>query len=140
MYSERVEPPIYSHLKAPMWVRPAESDWLPKLYENVADIILFDSKGYEKSDSFNHEFLKDVKTSKQIMVAGDITTNDLTKLEKKYPNLTLVIAVSIKESEIMAKLKSDKIDHLKTLIESQSNYNCQFQYWCFLVHLQQLVF
>ena len=44
--------------------------------------------------------------------------NDLTKLEKKHPNLILVIAVSIKESEIMAKLKSDKIDHLKTLIYS----------------------
>ena len=54
-----------------------------KDYENVADIILFDSKGYEKSDSFNHEFLKDVKTSKQIMVAGDIKTNDLTKFKNK---------------------------------------------------------
>ena len=54
-----------------------------KDFENVADIILFDSKGYEKSDSFNHEFLKDVKTSKQIMVAGDIKTNDLTKFRNK---------------------------------------------------------
>ena len=54
-----------------------------KDYENVADIILFDSKGYEKSDSFNHEFLKDVKTSKQIMIAGDIKTNDLTKFKNK---------------------------------------------------------
>ena len=44
---------------------------------------MFDSKGYEQSESFNHEFLKDVKTSKQIMVAGDIKTNDLTKFKNK---------------------------------------------------------
>ena len=54
-----------------------------KDFESVADIILFDSKGYEQSVSFNHEFLKDVKTSKQIMVAGDIKTNDLTKFKNK---------------------------------------------------------
>ena len=28
-----------------------------KDFENVADIILFDSKGYERSESFDHEFL-----------------------------------------------------------------------------------
>ena len=44
-------------------------------------MILFDGKGYEKSKMFNHEFLKDVKTSKQIMVAGDIKTNDLIKIK-----------------------------------------------------------
>ena len=54
-----------------------------KDFESVADIILFDSKGYERSDSFNHKFLKDVKTSKQIMIAGDIKTNDLTKFKNK---------------------------------------------------------
>ena len=54
-----------------------------KDFENVADILLFDSKGYEVSDSFNHEFLNDVKTSKPIMIAGDIKTNDLTKFKNK---------------------------------------------------------
>ena len=54
-----------------------------KDFENIADIILFDSKGYEQSESFNHEFLNDVKTSKQIMVAGDIKTNDLAKFKDK---------------------------------------------------------
>jgi len=54
-----------------------------KDFENIADILLFDSKGYEQSESFNHEFLNDVKTSKQIMVAGDIKTNDLAKFKDK---------------------------------------------------------
>ena len=44
---------------------------------------MFDSKGYEQSESFNHEFLDDVKTSKPIMIAGDIKTNDLTKFKNK---------------------------------------------------------
>ena len=50
---------------------------------NIADILLFDSKGYEQSESFDHELLNDIKTSKQIMVAGDIKTNDLTKFKNK---------------------------------------------------------
>ena len=54
-----------------------------KDFENIADILLFDSKGYENSESFNHEFLNEVKTSKQIMVAGDIKTNDLAKFKNK---------------------------------------------------------
>ena len=53
------------------------------LFKDVADIFLFDSKGYERSESFDHEFLNNVKTSKQIMVAGDIKTNDLTKFKNK---------------------------------------------------------
>ena len=28
-----------------------------KKYENIADIILFDSKGYEKSKAYNHKLL-----------------------------------------------------------------------------------
>ena len=52
-------------------------------YNKVAEIILFDSKGYEQSESFDHDLLNDVKTSKQIMVAGDIKTSDLTKFENK---------------------------------------------------------
>ena len=44
---------------------------------------MFDSKGYEQSESFDHELLNDVKTSKQIMIAGDIKTGDLTKFRNK---------------------------------------------------------
>ena len=52
-----------------------------KDFEDIADILLFDSKGYEQSQSFNHELLNNVNTSKPIMVAGDIKTNDLVKFK-----------------------------------------------------------
>ena len=52
-----------------------------KEFEDITDILLFDSKGYEQSQSFNHELLNNVNTSKPIMVAGDIKTNDLVKFK-----------------------------------------------------------
>ena len=54
-----------------------------KAFEDVADILLFDSKGYEKTESFNHNFLDNVNSSKPIMVAGDIKTDDLENLKDK---------------------------------------------------------
>ena len=47
-----------------------------KLYKDVADIYLFDSKGYEKSMSFNHSLIKNIKFGKEIMLAGNIKYND----------------------------------------------------------------
>ena len=49
----------------------------------MADILLFDSKGYEKTQSFNHNFLDNVNSSKPIMIAGDIKTDDLENLKDK---------------------------------------------------------
>ena len=54
-----------------------------KAFEDVADILLFDSKGYEKTQSFNHDFLDKVNSSKPIMVAGDIKTDDLNNFKDK---------------------------------------------------------
>ena len=54
-----------------------------KAFEDVADILLFDSKGYEKTQSFNHNFLDNVNSSKPIMVAGDIKTDDLNNFKDK---------------------------------------------------------
>ena len=47
-----------------------------KFYEKNADIFLFDSKGYEKSMSFNHSLLRNFKFDKEIMLAGNIKIND----------------------------------------------------------------
>ena len=49
----------------------------------MADILLFDSKGYEKTQSFNHNFLDNINSSKPIMVAGDIKTGDLNNFKDK---------------------------------------------------------
>ncbi|MDA9605608.1 phosphoribosylanthranilate isomerase [Candidatus Pelagibacter sp.] len=54
-----------------------------KAFEDVVDILLFDSKGYEKTQSFNHNFLDNVNSSKPIMVAGDIKTDDLNNFKDK---------------------------------------------------------
>ena len=51
-----------------------------KLYKNVTDIYLFDSKGYEKSVSFDHSFIKNIQFDREVMLAGDIQIND--NLEK----------------------------------------------------------
>ena len=54
-----------------------------KAFEDITDILLFDSKGYEKTQSFNHDFLDNVNSSKPIMIAGDIKTDDLNNFKDK---------------------------------------------------------
>ena len=45
-------------------------------YKNIADIVLFDSMGYEKSLSFNHQLVKNIKLDKELMLAGNIQIKD----------------------------------------------------------------
>ena len=47
-----------------------------KLYYDVTDIYLFDSKGYEKSEGFNHNLIKNIKLNKELMLAGNIKFDD----------------------------------------------------------------
>ena len=52
-------------------------------YKNISDIILFDSKGYNESLSFNHELMKIIPLNIKKMIAGDIRYNDnLAKFKK----------------------------------------------------------
>ena len=62
-----------------------------KQYEKISDIILFDSKGYEKSIGFDHELLNEVPASIKKMLAGNINYND--KLAK-YIKITDIIDIS----------------------------------------------
>ena len=57
-----------------------------KLYSDVTDIYLFDSKGYEKSQSFDHDLIKNIKVNKELMIAGNIQYNDDLKNYKKLVN------------------------------------------------------
>ena len=54
-----------------------------KDFENITDILLFDSKGYENTESFNHKFLDNINSSKPIMIAGDIKTDDLINFKDR---------------------------------------------------------
>ena len=53
-----------------------------KNIEKLSDIILWDSTGYEKSLSWNHYWIKDIKIKGEKMIAGNITKNNLKYLSK----------------------------------------------------------
>ena len=62
-----------------------------KKFESISEIILFDSKGYEKSVGFDHQLLNNVSTKVNKMLAGNIQYDD--KLDK-YSKITDIIDVS----------------------------------------------
>ena len=58
-----------------------------KLYSDTTDIYLFDSKGYEKSLSFDHKLIKNLNLDKEIMLAGNIQINDELENYKKIADI-----------------------------------------------------
>ncbi len=62
-----------------------------KKYSDITDIYLFDSKGYEKSMSFDHSIINDIEFNKEVMIAGNIQVND--NLEK-YKKISDIIDIS----------------------------------------------
>ena len=50
-----------------------------KSFVDVTDVYLFDSKGYEKSHSFDHNLIKNIKLNKELMLAGNIKFDDNLK-------------------------------------------------------------
>jgi len=58
-----------------------------KQYLDVTDIYLFDSKGYEKSLSFDHSLIKNLNVKKELMLAGDISIDDNLENYKKIANI-----------------------------------------------------
>ncbi len=57
-----------------------------KFFSNTADIFLFDSKGYEKSQKFDHNLIKNIKLNKELMLAGNIKYDDNLKIYEKIAN------------------------------------------------------
>ena len=53
-------------------------DFLP-----FSEIILFDSKGYEKSESFDHNLLRDIPNNFKKMIAGNIKIDDIINFKNK---------------------------------------------------------
>ena len=54
-----------------------------KLFTSITDIYLFDSKGYEKSQGFDHDLINNIKLNKELMLAGNIKfDNNLKNYEK----------------------------------------------------------
>jgi len=87
------------------------------LFSEVTDIYLFDSKGYEKSEAFDHTLIDKVKINKPLMIAGNIQIND--DLEK-YKKIADIIDISGGLETFGIKDKS-KIDIFLNKIEQLNN-------------------
>ena len=76
-----------------------------------SEIILFDSKGYDKSMEFDHSLLEKLSGNFKKMIAGNIKINDILN----FKNKDYIIDVSGTLEDITGKKNINKID--KFLIE-----------------------
>ena len=83
-----------------------------KIYSEISDIILFDSKGYDKSESFDHSLLNDLPSELNKMIAGNIQINDISNFNNK--NFHIDLSGSVENSE--GKKDINKIDKLLNLV------------------------
>ena len=75
-----------------------------KKYQAVSDIILFDSKGMEKSLSFDHSLLKDVPKHIKKMIAGNLQIQDLEKISK-IADIDVSGALETEKKKDLTKIK-----------------------------------
>ena len=75
-----------------------------KIYENSADIILFDSSGLHQSLSWNYNWIKSVPSSVEKMLAGNINMDMLENLKK----ITDIVDVS-------GALETDKVKDINKI-------------------------
>jgi len=87
-----------------------------QLFSNVTDIYLFDSKGYEKSMSFDHKLIEEIKTDKPLMLAGNIQLDDNLENYKKIADI-IDISGGLETSGLKDKSKIDiflnKVEKIK---------------------------
>ena len=84
-----------------------------KGYTEISDIILFDSKGYHKSESFDHSLLDDVPSDLSKMIAGNIQIDDIPNLKNK----DFIIDLSGALEDQNGKKDINKIDKLLNLFK-----------------------
>ena len=82
-----------------------------KDYSKISDIILFDSKGYHKSESFDHSLLNEVSKEMTKMIAGNIQIDDIPDLK----NRDYIIDLSGALEDTNGKKDINKIDKLLNL-------------------------
>ena len=68
-----------------------------KDYLEISDIILFDSKGYHKSEGFDHDLLEQVPNEINKMIAGNIQIHDIPDFKNK--NFIIDLSGSIENNE-----------------------------------------
>ena len=84
-----------------------------KDYTKISDVILFDSKGYDKSESFDHSLLDDIPTELNKMIAGNIQIDDIPNLKNK----DFIIDLSGALEDQNGKKDINKIDKLLNLLK-----------------------
>ena len=82
-----------------------------KEYSDVSDIILFDSKGYHKSESFDHNLLNGVSKKLNKMIAGNIQIDDIPS----FKNKDYIIDLSKAVEDENGKKDTNKINKLLNL-------------------------
>ena len=82
-----------------------------KNYLKISDIILFDSKGYHKSESFDHKLLDIVPNELNKMIAGNIQIDDISN----FKNKDFIIDLSGSLEDTNGKKDINKIDKLLSL-------------------------
>ena len=82
-----------------------------KNYLEISDIILFDSKGYHKSESFDHKLLDIVPNKLNKMIAGNIQIEDIPN----FKNKSFMIDLSGALEDENGKKDISKIDKLLNL-------------------------
>ena len=82
-----------------------------KEYSDISDVILFDSKGYHKSESFDHNLLNEVPDEMDKMIAGNIQIDDIPS----FKNKDFMIDLSGALEDENGKKDISKIDKLLNL-------------------------
>ncbi len=94
-----------------------------KDYLDISDIILFDSKGYHKSESFDHSLLDEVPHKLNKMIAGNIQIDDIPKFRDK----DFIIDLSGAIEDENGKKDINKINKLLNLFKKIWNLKREFQ-------------
>ena len=82
-----------------------------KDYLKISDIILFDSKGYHRSESFDHKLLEQVPSAINKMIAGNIQIDDIPN----FRNKSFIVDLSGALEDKNGKKDIGKIDKLLNL-------------------------
>ena len=82
--------------------------------EDGSDIILWDSTGYEKSLSWDHSWIKNIKIKGEKMIAGNITKDKLSDLSKLADIIDVSGALETNQVKDIKKIE-EFITHIKKI-------------------------
>ena len=86
-------------------------------YKDIGDIFLWDSKGYEKSESFDHSYLDKLPNKLEKMIAGNIQIEDISNFKGK----SFIIDVSGSCENEEGKKNLYKIDKFLNTVHNTSS-------------------